>query len=147
MKKILVALALCMVSVMSFGQYTNRRLVKNQGYWEDVYINILDNGVIRFVNNYGFVLFGVSSNSGEYLMPSIFLGVDTIQAIETLQNIEETIKHKNHKIFIGYDGRVSEISPDGVLYTEGLKGGSYALCAFEYNKAIEALRKFLTKND
>lgn len=151
MKKFLLAIVLCLVCTVSFGQLnvkTQQEVAKYEivfKWWNGGW------GQIRyFYNTEQFVLLGASDNNFEETMHSIILGEDKVSAIKSLQDISELRQTKFEDVLIvnGYKNKPTKLyKVMGCLYfeTEGVAGVSYALTYLNVNKiehAIFAIENF-----
>ena len=150
MKKILNALILCMISIVSFGQLNSQRIEDYAGY-ETVFKLSMGYGEIRYLNEQGFIYFGVTDNQFEKSMANIFLGTDKQSAIATLNdlsNLKNTIG-KETLVVRGADGKPTQLFKsvvgELVFKTYGVAGVSHALSLTKWNKAINAIEEFKTE--
>ena len=149
MKKIFMALMLCLVSICGFGQlnvqskedYTGYKIVDSGFGWEIRYITSND-------NNHGYYFLGVTDNKFENTMASVFLGIDkesSIKTIEDLANVKNIIKENGGEIVVrGMNNKATTIfigafgSP--YMKTDGVAGNSAGLSIITTsNKARESI--------
>lgn len=147
MKKIFMAIVLCLVCTVSFGQL-NIKTQQEVANYEVVFKWWNGWGNIRyFYDTEQFVLLGASDNNYEESMHNIVLGNSKESAIESLKQLGELkqtffkdvlvtygLNNKQTKIYRGGNGLVFE--------TEYIVGISYALCYLNVNKAILAIENF-----
>ena len=147
MKKIFMAIMLCLVCTLCFGQL-NVKTQREVANYEVVFKWWMGWGNIRyFYDTEQFVLLGASDNQFEENMHNIVLGNSKETAIESLKQLGElkrtffkdvlVIKDLNNtqtKIYRGGNGLVFE--------TEHTAGVSYALQYLNVNKAILAIENF-----
>lgn len=150
MKKFLVALMLCMVSIVSFGQLNAQKIEDYAGY-KTVFKLPMGYGEIRYLNEQGFVYLGVTDNQFEKSMASIFLGDDKQCAIATLNdlsNLKNTIG-KETLVVLGANRKTTKLFKsvvgELVFETDGVAGVSHALFITNWNKAITAIEEFKTE--
>lgn len=158
MKKIMMALTLCLISVVTFGQL-NVQTVQDYAQYKTVYnVKYLgaNMGEIRYIKNQGYIVFGVTNNEFEKSMASVFLGTTKESAIKTLEDIKsfyETAETNTYvvdgfkcktKILIWYSlgSKVIQIESDGVAGKSGILSWFVAK-EKHYNGAIESIQTFV----
>lgn len=151
MKRLIVTIILYLFPITSYGQLNKIDL---SDYRQDVVVHNFGHniGYIHYTQE-GYVLFGITNDIFEVLMPSIFLGEtkeDAIASLNELDNIDT--KHNQllrgefyyASIIYSYDGSKKNL----MLITEGVRGQSPILSILThemYNSAIKSIVKFNEK--
>lgn len=90
MKRLLITLALILVSASSFAQL-NAMTVEEASNYRTVYVAPMKYGAIRYIND-TYYLFGVTDNKYEDSMASILLGDTKESAVLTLEDLRKIVK-------------------------------------------------------
>lgn len=113
MKRLFVALMLCLISIMSFGQLNIQTAEDYAGYKVVCQVKTygFNSGEIRFAPNTGYYLIGSTDNQFEKSGASIFLGEtkeNMLQSINDLKNLQENGTIGQTYILPGLNGKKTE---------------------------------------
>ena len=158
MKKFMVALMLCLVSIMGFGQLNVQTVEEYAGYKTVCKINCVATyvGEVRFITGTGYVLFGKTDNQFEKNMTSIVLGMTKESAILTLKDIrdlKESSSVGDVLVVKGFGDKptkiicVRDFGKNLAIKTEGVAGSSNILSYVTntntyYDKMVSAINAF-----
>ena len=149
MKKFLMALMLCLVSIMSFGQISTMTVEESRGYIT-VYKAPAGYGEIRYIRGM-FILFGASDNRFEDSMHSIYLGNNKESAILSLEDLRKIVKKetplRNTIVVKGFNDKNTEIVKvmgEIIFSTEYVAGVSHLFWAMrnDFENAKNAIENF-----
>lgn len=156
MKRIIVALMLCLVSIMGFGQLNIQTVEEYANYKTVCEIRKygFNSGEIRYFPEYGYTLFGSTDNQFEKSMASIYLGetkTNAIQSIKDLQALQENGEIGQTYVLGGHKNKVTKayivkLMGYRTLYmkTDGIAGSSSsASCViWSIDKYIDKINSF-----
>lgn len=135
MKKFLMAMVLCLVCTMSFGQESRIVYRLPMGYGEITYVDSC------------YIYWGVTDDETETKRASIVLGCSKETAINTL-NVFKTLKLRlrrgNMVIVQGYDTKTRIYhSRYGIgFHSQGVRGNNWTLNYNDWKKSIKAIESF-----
>lgn len=153
-----MALVLCLVSIIGFGQLNVQTIEEFAGYKTVYEINCVGTymGEVRFIIGTGYVLFGKTDNQFEKGMASVVLGItkeSAILSLKDIRNLKETSSVGDVLVVKGFDDTptkiicVREFGKNFTIKTNGVAGSSNILSYVTntnayYDKIINAINAF-----
>jgi len=136
MKKLCMAIALCLICAITFevkSQLQAQTVEEYAGFKEICRFGPDKNGAIRYLKGRGYVLCGKTDNQFEKTMASIFLGVTKESAILTLRDLRDLKDNIKEELVVtsGNPDSMTRIYFDSFYQlwfsTNGVAGSSWAL--------------------
>ena len=143
MKKLLYLLLFC--PLVAFGQLDYQIYVPN---YEVIY-HQPNVGELRYTPN-GWILYGITDGVNERNMASIYLGSTSSSAIQSIHDLQEIPWFRVPTGILvpsGYESSsyINKCDKQLVLVTEDVKGVSYSLNYFKWDKLIQAIYQWQSK--